>query len=113
MTTSEIDRLAILILSGSQSAALMKQLSQEDFHFTLIESRGGLLRESERVLLVGFASHRMSGLLDLLHRFCSPHRQFVPAQGFLGGESSPTSMVEIQEGGAFFYLLRVERFEQI
>ncbi len=113
MTTLEIDRLAILTISGSQSASLMQELSQEDFHFTVIDSSGGILRGSEMVLLVGFHSVRMPALLEAVRRYCTPYRQFIPAQGFPAGESSTAPMVEVQLGGAFIHVINVERFEQI
>jgi uncharacterized protein YaaQ len=113
MADMNVDRLAILAISGPQSSALMKQLSRDDFRFTVIESSGGVLLEPEKVLLIGFNSGRLPALLDLVRQNCSPHRQYIPAQGSIAREWSTLPMVEVRSGGAYFFLMNVERFEQI
>ncbi len=113
MKDVDVDRLAVLTVSGSQSLQLMKELNRADFRFTLIESSGGVLQEAEKILLVGFHSSRSSALLDIVRWNCRPHRQYIPATGPLSAEPSSVPMVEAKLGGALIYLLNVELFEQI
>jgi uncharacterized protein YaaQ len=113
MKSPRLDRLAILTVSGLQVNLLMEHLGQEKFNFTVINSTGGMLQEPEVCLLVGFRSERLSALLDVVRQDCHPYRQYVSAQGFMQGEMANPPMVEVELGGARFYIMNVERFEQI
>ena len=113
MTSTKIDRLAILTVSGAQEGKLFTSLAREKFAFTLINSVGGLLQEAEVCLVVGFQSERLSVLMDVVRKNCRPYRQFVSATGFRQPEMGGLPMVEAELGGARFYMMNVERFEQI
>jgi uncharacterized protein YaaQ len=113
MQSTPIDRLLILVLSGAQSAALTKRLSEEKFYFTLIDSHGGLMEDQTICLLLGVYQQRMPELLELVRRNCKPYRQFIPAQMQLPGELANFPMVEAQLGGALAYALNVSFFEQL
>jgi uncharacterized protein YaaQ len=107
------DQLAILTVSGTQVDALLAQLAHEKLFFTLINSTGGILQEPEVSLLVGFQSDRLPLLLEVVRKTCRPYRQFISARGIVQGEMAGPPMVEAELGGARFYLMNVERFEQI
>jgi len=113
MTNAPIDRLMVLNVSGSQSGALLKELSRAGFQFTLVDSRGGGLQEAAVYLLIGFPDERMLALLETVRSNCRPYRQYVPTQGLAPAELSGLPMVEAQMGGALVYVMNVERFEQI
>ena len=112
MSSSPLDRLAILTVSGTQTDALFAHLAKEKFRFTVINSTGGMLQEPEVCLLVGFQSERLQLLLDVVRKNCRPYRQYVSARGFMQGEVTGPPMVEAEMGGARFYMLNVERFEE-
>lgn len=107
------DRLAILTVSGTQVDGLCAQLAQEKFFFTLINSTGGILQEPEVSLLVGFHDDRLLVLLEVVRKNCRPYRQYISTQGLVQGEMAAPPMLEAQLGGARFYLMNVERFEQV
>jgi uncharacterized protein YaaQ len=107
------DRLAILTVSGMQVDALFTQLTHEKFFFTLINSTGGLLKEPEVSLLVGFQSNRLPILLEIVRKNCRPYRQYVSTRGFVQGEMAGPPMLEAELGGARFFLMNVKRFEQV
>jgi uncharacterized protein YaaQ len=107
------DQLVILTLSGTQFDALCEQLANDKFFFTLINSTGGILQEPEISLLVGFYSDRLPSLLEVVRKNCRPYRQYISTQGLVRGEMASPPMVEAELGGAQFYLMNVERFEQI
>jgi len=113
MNSSGLDRLAILTVSGIQVDSLFLNLAKEKFAFTVINNAGGILQEPEICLLVGFHSENLPTLLDVVRKNCRPYRQHVPAQGFMHSEMANPPMVEVELGGARFYLMNVERFEQI
>jgi uncharacterized protein YaaQ len=108
-----LDRLAVLIVSGAQADPLYRQFAKEKFTYTVINSAGGILQEPEICLLVGFQSERLSLLLEVIRKNCKPYRQYVPTRGFLKDEMADSQMVEVEVGGARFYLMNVERYEQI
>ncbi len=113
MNEMKIDRLALITLSGSQSASLMKALSREGFQFTIIDSTSGLLGEAEVCLLAGFPGERLEALLEIVRVHCKPYRQFIPAQGPISTELSTVPMVEAQLGGARLHVMEVEEFVQL
>jgi uncharacterized protein YaaQ len=112
MSLPLLDRLAILTVSGAQADGLFSHLDSGKFNFTVINSTGGVLQEPEVCLLVGFQKDRLQDLMDLVRRDCRKYRQFVNTQGYSHGEMMSPSVVEAELGGARFYLMNVERFEQ-
>ena len=112
MDSSQPDQLLLLTVSGSQTEPLLKRLKQEEFNFTVIDSAGGVMQEPATCLLIGFHHERLPVVLNIVRETCHPYRQYIPAQGFLPGESASLSMVEASLGGALVYMMDVERFEQ-
>jgi len=91
----------------------MKQLSREDFRFTLINSTGGIVQEAFICLLIGFSHERMPLFLDIVRSNCHAFRRYIPAQGVVSVENPAMPMMEAQMGGATVFMMNVERFEQI
>jgi uncharacterized protein YaaQ len=113
MSPSCIDCLAILTISGTQGDSLFASLTREKFAFTVINSKAGMLQEPEVCLLVGFQNDRLPIILDMVRKICHPYLQYVSTRGFVQGEMAGLPMLEVESGGARFYLMNVERFEQI
>ncbi len=107
------DRLAILTVSGVQADVLFKQLASNGFSFTMINSTGGLIQDAEVSLLIGFQKECLPQLLEVVRKNCRPFKQYVSARGFVQGEMAGPPMLEVIVGGARFYLMDVERYEQI
>jgi uncharacterized protein YaaQ len=107
------DRLAILNISGAQESALFTHLTRAKFTFTVINSTGGMIAEPMVCLLVGFNNSRISTLLDIVRKNCRSYRKFIPAAGYMQGEMTSLPFMEAELGGAQFFLMNVERFEQI
>jgi uncharacterized protein YaaQ len=108
-----VDRLVILVVSGSQADALMRRLRQERFYFTVIDSTGGMLQEPTVCLLLGFSQGRLPALLEIVRQNCQPRTLYVPAQMRMPGDMGNLPMVEAQVGGALVYSLNVEQFVQL
>jgi len=113
MNSSPLDRLIILTVFDSQADPLMKQLTREGFHFTVINSAGGTMQDAVICFLVGFFHERMPVLLEIVRNKCHPYKQFISTQGLLSGELANLPMLEAQLGGALIYTMNIERFEQI
>jgi uncharacterized protein YaaQ len=112
MSPPQPDRLAILIVSGTQIDMFIADLAREKFNFTVINSKGGMLQEPEVCLLVGFENRCLPILLDMVRKDCRPYRHYISTQGTMPAEIANPSFVETELGGARLYLMDVERFEQ-
>src|SRR5512146_1037312 len=113
MYSAPFDRLGFLMLSGSQSGPLIKQMSAENFRFTVINSTGSLVQEGTICLMIGLSHDRIPLFLDIVRSNCRAYRRFIPTQGVQPAEFMSGPMVEAQIGGAAIYVMNVERFEQI
>jgi uncharacterized protein YaaQ len=113
MNQFPLDQLALLMVSGSQTEVLLKQLSGEGFRFTQINSTGGFLQEAAICLLVGFSHERLPVFLEIVRNTCRAYRRYIPTQGLMPAEQGSLPMVEAQMGGASVFMMNVERFEQI
>jgi len=113
MAKMDIDLLALIIVSRSQSKKLMANLNKKQFYFTLIDSSSSLFHEATDLLLLGFHHTRMDTLNKLVQKYCQPFRKFVPVQIHASGEISHLPVLESIEGGAILYGMPVEYFEQI
>ena len=112
MNEQTVDRLALLVVSGSQADNLMKDLQQEKFYYTVIDTSGGVISEAVTCLMLGFPQERLPVLVELARKHCQPYLQYIPAQIQPPGDLTMLPMVEAQAGGALVYLMNVERFEQ-
>ena len=113
MVSPGFDRLAVVTFSGIQKDTLFLQLAREHFGFTVVDSRGEMFQEPDVYILVGFHSDRLQALLDVVRRSCHSYHQFVSTQSVMRPEMPLPLEVEAKMGGASFYLMNVERFEQI
>ena len=111
--STALDRLVVLTVSGAQFDILVKHLAKEKFAFTVINTTGGIIEEAEVCLLIGFHSERLQVLVEIVRKDCHSHRQFVSSQGIMQGEMANPPMVEVKLGGAQFFMMNVERYEQI
>ena len=108
-----LDRLVILTVSGTHFDSVVQDLARENFTFTVINTTGGIIQEPEVCLLIGLQSDRLQVLLELVRKDCHPYRQYVASQGFMQSERANPPLVEVELGGARFFMLNVERYEQI
>jgi uncharacterized protein YaaQ len=111
--STALDRLVILTVSGAQFDMLEKHLAKDKFAFTVINSTSGLIQEPEVCLLIGFQSERLQVLLEMVRKCCRSYRQYVSSRGIMQGEMANPPMVEVELGGAQFFMMNVERYEQI
>ena len=113
ISPGSVNQLLVIIVSGLQADKLMKQLTQQGFYFTKIDSSGGMLQESMVCLLVGLNNQRVAELLDLIGECCQSYRQYIPTQMSISPDYGHVPMIEAQVGGATIFSMNIERFEQI
>ena len=111
--SSALDRLVILTVTGAQFDILVKHLAKEKFAFTVINTTSGIIQEPEVCLLIGFQSERLQVLLEMVRKDCHSYRQYVSSKGIVQGEMANPPMVEVELGGAQFFMMNVDRYEQI
>ncbi|MBN1665821.1 MAG: cyclic-di-AMP receptor [Anaerolineales bacterium] len=113
-TTEKIDTLIIINVSGDQMPTLARQLIEKDFHFTQIDSSGGLLHVLTNSLLVGINRQRYPELKELIHACCRRRRTHIAAETQMDIHLHPAQpiIIEAEIGGATLNTLDVEYFEQ-
>ncbi|MBI4926217.1 MAG: cyclic-di-AMP receptor [Anaerolineae bacterium] len=107
-----INLLLYVIVSGLQADKLTRQLAQNNFYFTKIDSSGGIIQEPMVCLLIGLDTARKPALIDLVNECCRPYRHYIPTQMAPQPGYAELPMIEAQLGGAIIYSMNVERFEQ-
>ncbi|MBA2363486.1 MAG: cyclic-di-AMP receptor [Chloroflexia bacterium] len=108
-------KLLIAIISSRDTNALLDALNREEFGATLVNSKGGFLREGNATVFVGVEEDRLNRLFGLISQTCRTRTRLmspsIPA--IESGEYLPTGPVEVDVGGATVFVLPVERYERI
>jgi uncharacterized protein YaaQ len=108
-----LDRLAITIVDGSQSRALLEVLGREGFRATTINAVGGFLHDSLVTLLVGMPQERLARFFALLREYCPRRTRYVPMGVELSMAPGYPMMIEASVGGASVFVLPIEEFRQL
>ena len=107
------DRIAITIVDGTQSKALIKALNQEGFYVTVLDAVGGFLHEALVTLLIGMPHSRLPRFFTIVRERCPSRTRYVPMGVELSLAPGYPMMIEARVGGATVFILPVERFEQL
>jgi uncharacterized protein YaaQ len=108
-----IDRVAIITVHGDSADELARNLTQEGFSVTLIDSSGGILLEPAATFLIGFSLQRMPALLERVRAVSHTRTRWIPTQP--SGTLLPAmpQMIEAETGGATIAVLIAERVIQL
>lgn len=108
-------KLVIAVISSKDTDALLDALNREEIGATLIQSKGGFLREGNATVFIGVEEDRMNRLLHAISQNCRTRTRLmspsIPA--IESGEYLPTGPVEVEVGGATVFVLPVERYERL
>ena len=110
---TKINRMAITIVDGSQSKALIHALNEHDFSVTLLDAVGGFMHESMETLVVGMNETRLTHFFSLVRRHCPSRTRYVSMGGELALAPGYPMMIEARIGGATIFVLPVEQFVQL
>ncbi len=113
MNLTTIDRLAITVVDGRQTRALLKDLNAEGFQVTMINAVGGFLHDSLVTLLVGAPEARLPDFFALVRRCCPRRTRYMPTGMEMGLTPGYPMMIEVHVGGASCFIVPVERFLQL
>ncbi|MDP9382437.1 MAG: cyclic-di-AMP receptor [Chloroflexota bacterium] len=108
-------KLVIAVISSRDTNALLDALNREEIGATLVNSKGGFLREGNATVFIGVDDERLNRLFNILQQTCRTRTRLmspsIPA--IESGEYLPTGPVEVDVGGATVFVLPVERYERI
>jgi uncharacterized protein YaaQ len=105
-------KLVIAIVQDQDSEAAVQALTERGHRVTRLATTGGFLRRGNTTLLVGAEDEQVEGVLDALRKKCRRRTVFTT----LVSETPmmlPSSVVEVEVGGATVFVLDMERFEQV
>lgn len=111
--TEPVDLLIIAIIMGGQAGPFTQIIRDEDFRFTEINTRGGIIQEPTTSLLVGMNSARKDEFLEMARKHCKAHLQYIPARLDASALQGQPLMIEAMVGGAVLFAVEVERFIQL
>jgi uncharacterized protein YaaQ len=106
-------KLIVAIVGRDDAAPVVGALIAEGMSATMIEARGGFLREGVAALLIGLDDRHVGRALTILARHCRTRRAIVPDEmPYAFRETVLPEVVTVEVGGATAFVLPVERFER-
>ena len=107
-------KMVMAIVHGDDAGGLVNALTDKSYRATRINTAGGFLKESNATILVGVDDDRVTDVLAIIRNNCQARTQFInPVPPVMEpGEFYMPYPVEVQIGGAFVFVLDVERFER-
>lgn len=108
-------KLLIAIVSTGDLDELLRRMAAKGYRATVVDQRGGFLRQGNVTLLVGVQEALIADLIRLIDDCCRTRTSFVnPAMPMVEpGEFYVSQPVETLEGGAIYFVLNIERYERI
>lgn len=106
-------KLIVAIVQLDDAPPVVSALAEERISATIIEARGGFLREGVGAILIGLEDRLVSRALTILGRYCQVRRTVLPDE--FTHELQEWALPEVvtaEVGGATAFVLPVVRFEQ-
>lgn len=104
-------KLIVAIVQLDDADPVVGALTAERISATLIEARGGLLRDGVAAILIGLDDARVPHALAILDRQCQTRRAIVPEQFATTLREWPVAeLATVEVGGATAFVLPVARF---
>lgn len=108
-----VNLLVFAIIMGGQAGQFAQVLRDEEFRFTEISSRGGIIQEPTTSLLIGMNNQRLEQFLALARQYCKAHLQYIPARLDASALQGQPLMIEALIGGSVLIAVELDRFEQL
>jgi uncharacterized protein YaaQ len=105
-------KLIIAMVQDEDSEAAVRTLNEHGYRVTKLATTGGFLRRGNTTLLIGVEDAQVDDVLASLRQTCRRHIVFTT----LVTETPtmlPSSVVEVEVGGATVFVLDMERLEQV
>lgn len=106
-------KLLVAIVGRDDASPVLEAFTRERLSATLIETRGGFLREGNAAIVAGLDDHAVHRALRLIDTHCRRRTTMLPTdiRGAMQ-EWSMAEVVEVEVGGAVVFVLAVARFER-
>ncbi len=106
-------KLIVALVQIDDADPVVRALTAERISATIIEARGGFLREGVAAILIGLDDGRVRHALTLLDRHCQTRRAILPEHFPATPRDWPLAEVATVEiGGTTAFVLPVARFER-
>ena len=105
-------KLIIAMVQDEDSEAAVHTLNEHGYRVTKMATTGGFLRRGNTTLLIGVEDGQVDDVMGVLRQTCRRRTVFTT----LVTETPtmlPSSVVEVEVGGATVFVLDMERFEQV
>jgi uncharacterized protein YaaQ len=108
-------KLVIAIVSTADLDRVLRVMAARGYRATVIDQRGGFLRQGNVTLFVGVQEAFVADVLRLIGEICRMRSSVLnPAMPTAeAGDFFVAKPVESFEGGVVSYVLNVERYERI
>lgn len=108
-------KLVIAVVSTADLDELLRMMAAKGYRATVIDQRGGFLRQGNVTLFVGVQEAFVADVMRLITECCRTRSSLVnPASPLVEpGELYVSRPVETLEGGAVSFVLNIERYERI
>lgn len=104
-------KLIVAIVQLDDADPVLAALSAARISATLVEARGGLLRDGFAAILIGLDAARVSHALAILDRHCQTRRTILSDQYATTLREWPVAeLTTVETGGATAFILPVARF---
>jgi uncharacterized protein YaaQ len=105
-------KLVIAVVQDEDSEAAVQALTERGYRVTRLATTGGFLRRGNTTLMIGVEDAQVDEVVGVLRQKCRRRTVFTP----LVSETPmmlPSSVVEVEVGGATVFVINMERFEQV
>jgi uncharacterized protein YaaQ len=105
-------KMVMAVVSRDQSERVLDRLISAGYGATFTESRGGMLRQAQKMIFVAVDSNRVEDVIDVIRQACHTQvevrEQLAPAMG-RSLTDRPSTITEV--GYAVIFVWDLERFE--
>ena len=105
-------KLIIAMVQDEDSEAAVQALTERGYRVTRLATTGGFLRRGNTTLMIGVEDAQVDDVLTSLRKTCRRRKAFTT----LVSETPmmlPSSVIEVEVGGATVFVLNMERLEHL
>lgn len=114
MKNNPCDKMIIAVVQGDDYQDVIRELNEQGFYATVLESMGGFLKKKSVTLMIGLNHQHLDEAIDILKGYGQrTETLFKPMmnEDFLP-TLAPTVPVSVRIGGVVLFVLDVSQFER-
>jgi len=105
-------KMVMAVVSRDQSDRVLDQLISGGYGATFTDSRGGMLRQAQRMIFIAVEADRVDDVVGIIKRTCRSTVEVNAQQVHAGGfGTSDTATTTTEVGYAVVFVWDLERFE--